>query len=110
MAAYALIYPCDVRESCKCRSVSPWCALFPRSPYIDDWMDGRKGTNGVCTNGVIANVSLFDRGTLGVPLTYLYLPKSARAYLFQQSINIIYIFSGPISVDLICPQPRWMHV
>ena len=43
----------------------------------------RRGTNGVSTNGVTANFMFFDRGTFGVlPLTYLYLPKSARAYLF----------------------------
>ncbi len=43
----------------------------------------RKGTNGVSTNGVTANFMFFDRGTFWVlPLTYFYLPKSARAYLF----------------------------
>ena len=43
----------------------------------------RKGTNGVGTNGVAANFVFLDRGTSGVlPLTYFYLPKSARAYLF----------------------------
>ena len=43
----------------------------------------RKGTNGVGTNGVTANVVFFDRGTFGVlPLAYFYLPKSAGAHLF----------------------------
>ena len=41
-----------------------------------------------------------------LPLTYLYLPKSARAYLFPQSVKIHYFCSGPIRVDPICPQPR----
>ena len=67
----------------------------------------RKGTNGVSTNGVTANFMFFDRGTFWVlPLTYFYLPKSARAYLFPQSVKIHYFCSGPISVDPICPQPK----
>ena len=42
----------------------------------------RKGTNGVSANGVTANFVFFDRGTFGVfPLTYFYLPRSARACL-----------------------------
>ena len=39
----------------------------------------RKGTDGVSTNGVIANFVFFDRGTFWVlPLTYFCLPRSAR--------------------------------
>ena len=34
------------------------------------------------------------------PLTYFYIPKSARAYLFPQSVKNHYFCSGPISVDL----------
>ena len=50
---------------------------------------------------------IFDRGTFWVlPLTYFYLPKSARAHLFPQSVKIHYLCSGPISVDPISPQPR----
>ena len=65
----------------------------------------RKGTNGVSTNGVTANFLFFDRGTFWVlPLTYFYLPKSARAYLFSQSVEIHYFCSGPIGVDPICPE------
>ena len=46
-------------------------------------MTVRKGTNRVCTNGVSSDAMFFDRGTCWVlPLTYVYLPKSARAYLF----------------------------
>ena len=42
----------------------------------------------------------FDRGTFWVLLsTYLYLPKSARAYRFPQSVKICYFCSGPICVD-----------
>ena len=66
----------------------------------------RKGTAGVSTNGIAANLMFFDRGTFWVlQLTYLYLPKSARAYLFPQSVKNSYLCSGPISVDPICPQP-----
>ena len=51
---------------------------------------------------------LFDTGTFWVlPLTYLYIPKSARAYLFPQCVKVHYLFcSGPVSVDPICPPPR----
>ena len=53
---------------------------------------------------------LFDRGTFWVlPLTYLYLPKSARAYLFPQSVKTHYFRSGPISVDPIFPQPSYIR-
>ena len=48
----------------------------------------------------------FLTGTfLARPLTYLCLPKSARADLFSQSVKILYFCSGPISVDPIGPQP-----
>ena len=67
----------------------------------------RRGTNGVSTNGVTAIFRFFDRGTFWVlPLTYMYLPKSARACLFSQSVKVHYFCSGPISVDPICPQPN----
>ena len=66
----------------------------------------RKGTNRVSTNGATAIVMVFDGGTFGVlPLTNCYIPKSARAYLFPQSVKMYYFCSGPISVDPICPQP-----
>ena len=68
----------------------------------------RKGTNGVSTNGVTANFKLFDRGTFWVlPLICVYIPKSARAYLFPPSVKAHVFCSGsPICVDPICPQPR----
>ena len=68
----------------------------------------RRGTNGVSTNGVTAIFMLFDRGTFWVlPLTYFYLPQSARTYFsFYQSVKNRYFRSGPISVDPICPQPK----
>ena len=49
--------------------------------------------------GILQFSCLFDRGTFWVlPLTYLYLPKSAGAYLFPQSLKIHYFCSGPVSV------------
>ena len=66
----------------------------------------RKGTNGVSANGVTAIFMFFDREKFWVlPLTYFYLPKSAREYLFAQSDKMHYFGSGPISVDRIHPQP-----
>ena len=68
---------------------------------------GEGRMNGVSTNGATVNFMFFDRGTFRVlPLTYFYLPKSARAYLFPQSVKIHDFCSGPISVDTIYPQPR----
>ena len=64
---------------------------FETYSYIssDSVYEARKGTNGVSTHGVTANFMLFDRGTFcALPLTYFYLPKSARAYLFTQSVKI----------------------
>ena len=56
-------------------------------------------------------ICVFDRGTFWVlPLTYLYLTKSARAYLFPQSVKIHDFCSGPISVDPICPQPTQVNL
>ena len=70
------------------------------------WDKDRKETNGVSTNGGTANLMFFDTGTFWVlPVTYCYLPKRVRAYLFPQSVKIKYFCSGPISVDPICPQP-----
>ena len=55
-------------------------------------------------------VSCFLTGTCRVlPLTCFYIPKSAKAYLFPQSVNIYCFCSGPISVDSICPQPAQVH-
>ena len=49
----------------------------------------RKGTDGVSTNGVTARFMIFGRGTFrALSLTYFYIPKSARAYLFPQSSNL----------------------
>ena len=57
--------------------------------------------------GVTGNMMFVDRGTFGVlPLTYVYVPKIARAYMFPQSVKIHYFCGGPISVDPICPQPK----
>ena len=49
-----------------------------------------------------------DRGTLGVlPLTYVYHPKSARAYLLSQSVKRNHYFAAaPFVSTPCCPQPR----
>ena len=65
-----------------------------------------KGQMGSASHGVTADFMSFDGGAFGVlPLTYCYLPKSARAPLFPQAVKINYFCSGPISVDPISPQP-----
>ena len=66
----------------------------------------RKGANGFSTNGVTAYLGFFDGTVWVIPLIYVYIPKSASAYLFPQSDKIIDFCSGPISVDPICPQPH----
>ena len=54
------------------------------------------------------HIMSFDRETFWVlQLTYFCLSKSARAYLFPQSVKIHDFCSGHISVDRICPQPRY---
>ena len=56
--------------------------------------------------GSLQILVVFHRGTFWVlPLTYFYLPQSARAYLFPQSVKSHYFCSGPISADPIRPQP-----
>ena len=84
---------------CLCTSeASRRCRRSPRRPRTTSSAI-RKWTNGVSTTGVTANLRFFDRGILWVlPLTYFYLPKSARAYLFPQSVNNHYFCSGPIIV------------
>ena len=85
--------------------VSLW--LAPWAPGALSVRIGRKGANGVSTNGVTANFSFFDRGAFWVlPLTYFCLTQSARAYIFPQSVKIHDLCSSPMSVDPICPQPN----
>ena len=58
----------------------------------------RKGTNGVSTNGVTANFVSVDGGTFwALPLTYVYIPRSARAYLFPQSVKSVTFAAAPLS-------------
>ena len=55
----------------------------------------RKGTTGVSTNWVTASFMFLDGGTFGaLPLTYLYLPKSARAYLFVTNLSKFITFAA----------------
>ena len=78
---------------------------MPRTPPRQG--TSRKGTNGFSTNWVTANFMFLDRGTFWVlPFTYVFLPKSARAYLFPQSVKFITFAAAPLySVDPICSQP-----
>ena len=72
------------------------CVECFKAPWAPSSQLSRKGTNGVSTNGVTANLMFFDRGTFWVvPLTYFYLPKSARAYLFPQHVKIHYFLRRP---------------
>ena len=44
-------------------------------------------------------------------MTYLYLPKSARAYLFPKLTKTNdYFCSDPVSADPICPQPSMTYI
>ena len=83
-------------------TLSPHHAPVPRTSVLHLYSERDEL---VSTNGVTANVMFFDRGTFGVlPLTYFYLPKSTKAYLFHQSVKMNYFCSGPIRVDPICLQ------
>ena len=54
-------------------------------------------TNGVSTNGVAANFIFFDGRTFcALPLTYFYLPKSARAYLFPNLSKLVAFAAAPL--------------
>ena len=66
----------------------------------------RKGTNRVSTDGVAASFMFFVGTFWAFPLTYFYLHKSARAYLFPRSFKTHNFCSDPISVDPIRPQPN----
>ena len=74
--------------------------LLPRSVGFAGWLVAdsfRKGTNGVSTNGVTANLMFLDRGSFwGLPLTYFYLPKSARAYLFSNRSKFMTFAAAPL--------------
>ena len=50
--------------------------------------------------------AFWQRDLWVLPLTKIYLPSSARAYIFPQSIKMCYFWAAPVSVDPICPQPR----
>ena len=58
-----------------------------------------KGQMGSALMGSLQVFMSFDRGTFWVlSSTYFYLPKSSRACLFPQSVEIRYFCSGPTSV------------
>ena len=47
--------------------------------------------------GSLQRSCCLTEGLFGYAVTYLYLPRSASAYLFPQADKIIYFCSGPIS-------------
>ena len=56
-----------------------------------------KGQMGSALMGSLQISCFFDRGTfLVLSLTYFYLPESARAYLFPQSVKIITFAAAPL--------------
>ena len=75
--------------------------MYAASP----WRGTRRGANGLSANGFAANVISFDGCAFWVLLlSYSCLSKSARAYLFPQSVKHDYFCSGPIIADPIRPQ------
>ena len=64
---------------------------------------GRKGTNGVSTNGVTANLMFFLTEVL---FGYQSVKICSFCVPFPQSVKKHYFCNDPISVDRICPQPR----
>ena len=71
----------------------------------------RKGTNRVGTNGGTSIFMCFDRGTFWVlPLTYIDLVKSARAYLFPNLLKIITFAAAPtVFTPLVRNQGAFRH-
>ena len=65
-----------------------------------------KGRMGSALKGSL-QISSFVTDLLGTPVNLFYIPKSARAYLFPQRVKMYYFCSCPISVDPMCPQPRF---
>ena len=59
----------------------------------------RRGTHGLSTNGVTANLVFLTEGLFG------YSFQKCQGVPFSQSVEIHYFCSGPVSVDPICPQP-----
>ena len=56
-----------------------------------------KGQTGSALMGSLQHFMFFDRGTFWVLLlTYFYLPKSARAYFFSQSVEFITFAAAPL--------------
>ena len=67
-----------------------------------------KGQLGSALMGSLQIFSFLTEGLFGYSCHPL--PKSATAYLFPQSGNVHYFCSGPISVDPICPQLKYIYI
>ena len=70
----------------------------------------RKGTNGVSTHGFTANCMFFDTDFLGTPGNLLLSSQKCQGVSFPSICQNSLLCSGPISVDLICPQPIHLWV
>ena len=99
---YTILYYTILYYSILCTYIGPRAAPLPPGHPRAQPAAGqgllRKGTNGVSPNGVTAIFMFSKRDFLGTPVT-------GRTF-FPQSVNICYFYSGPISVDPICPQPN----
>ena len=63
-----------------------------------------KGQTGSALMGSLQHFMFFDRGTFWVLLlTYFYLPKSARAYIFPQPVKIITFAAAPLVLTPFVP-------
>ena len=100
---YMYIYIEREREISKRRSPGD----FPGKPARRILVcDIRKGTNGVSTYGVTANVVFFDWGFLGTPVNLLLSSQKSQGLPFSPICPIHIFCSSPISVDTVRPQPR----
>ena len=55
----------------------------------------QRGTNGVSTSGVTANLMLFDRGTFwGTPVSLLLSPQKCQGVLFSPNLSKIISFAA----------------
>ena len=69
-----------------------------------------EGQIGLSTDGVTTDIMLFDGGTFWVlPLTYFYLPKSARGYLLSPNLSRLFTFTAAplVSTPFVCNQVAW---
>ena len=103
LAQLSYIISYDMLSCCNrvCYTMSYQCdsAIRPsRHIFMDDRHDsGEKQQMGSALMGLLHFCVFFDRGTFQLlSLTYFYLPKSARAYLFPRSVKFITSAAAPV--------------